>query len=141
MNLTREQITEGNVKLAKLLGWYEGENQGGSWFVNEGFAIYVAYSIVSNHPHRDLPFHRDWNYLMQVIDKIGTLEYHREGDASDYNWKLHYSYGELFQNISSKWLHYRFEENKEVFNLLNDLKSTWCGCVAYVDWYELNKNK
>ena len=141
MELTRGQIAEGNEKLAKVLGWYEGENQGGSWFVNDGVAIYVAYSILSNHPHHDLPFHRDWNYLMKVVDKIGTLVFHRDGDAPDYDWKEHYSYSELFHNIFQKWLRYRFEEQKKEFNLMNDLTSIWSGCVAYLNWYNDKDNE
>jgi len=145
MELTREQIKEGNEKLAKLIGWYQDEVQSlfGSetWWENSDCAKYVAYSIPNNYPYKDLPFHRDWNYLMKVVDKIGTIVYHREGDASDYNWKKHYSYSELFREIFNKWLRHRFEEHKEEFNLMNDLESIWSGCVAYVDWYESNKDE
>jgi len=131
MKLTKEQITEGNEKLAKFLEWYQEPNGEYLWFEKGESAIYVAYD--------DLPFHKDWNYLMKVVDKIGTIVYHSNDDAPDYNWKEHYSFGELFVNIFTKWLRYCFEEHKQEFNLMNDLTSIWCGCVAYVDWY--NKEK
>ena len=139
MELTKQQITEGNVKLAKLMGWYQNPDGqlGEVWFENTEFAKYVVYSIHNNYPHRDLPFHRDWNYLMKVVDKIGTIVYHRDGDAPDYNWKLHYSYSELFHHMWNKWM--RLEQVKSgEFNLMNDLESIWSGCVAYVDWYVNN---
>lgn len=137
MKLTREQIKEGNKKLAKLIGWYEGENQGGSWFENDGFGIYVAYSILNNYPHQDLPFHRDWNYLMKVVDKIGYEVYHRDDDAPDYDWKKHYSMGELFHHMWNHWL--RVEQAKKgEFNLMNDKETIWSACVAWYDWWQLN---
>jgi hypothetical protein len=139
MELTREQIKVGNDKLTKLMGWFE-EGAPGSWYVIDASAKYVAYSIHSNYPHQDLPFHRDWNYLMKVVDKIGTLVYHRDYDAPDYNWKNHYSYSELFHEIFNKWLRFSFDEHKQEFNLLNDLTSIWSGCVAWIDWYEQNKD-
>lgn len=138
--LTREQIREGNEKLAKLIGWYQDEVQSlfGSetWWENSDCAKYVAYSIPNNYPHKDLPFRRDWNYLMRVVDKIGELTYKIQSDSNDYNWKKHYSYVSLFGDIFNKWLRYSFEEHKAEFNLMNDLESIWCGCVAWVDWYE-----
>lgn len=140
MKLTREQIKEGNEKLAKLIGWYQDEPSiSGTWWVNNDYAKYVAYSIHNNYPHQDLPFHRDWNYLMKVVDKIGSLVYHDE--HPEYNWKTHYSYSELFHNIFQKWLRNRFDTHKEEFNLMNDLESIWCGCVAYVDWCNDNKDE
>lgn len=140
MKLTKQQITESNEKLAKVLGWYQEPDGEYGWFEKGEFATYVAYDMRST-PYRDLPFHRDWNYLMKVVDKIGIIVYHREGDAPEWNWKEHYSYGELFQNIFNKWIRNPFEMHKGELNLMNDLTSIWCGCVAYVDWYNNNKDE
>ncbi len=67
-------IIEGNELLAQLLGW-EKEIEGveGVWYENVDYARYVAYSINSNYPHKDLPFHRDMNWLFKVVDKIETI--------------------------------------------------------------------
>jgi hypothetical protein len=136
MELTREQIKEGNEKLAKLIGWFQepnGHMEEIWWEIND-CAKYVAYSEHNNYPHKTLPFHRDWNYLMKVVDKIGTLVYYREGDDPKYNWKEHYSYSELFHHMWNKWL--RVEQAKKgEFNLMNDIESIWSACVAWVDWY------
>lgn len=135
--ITQEQIREGNEKLAKLIGWYQDEVQSlfGSetWWENNEFAKYVAYSIPNNYPHRDLPFHRDWNYLMKVVDKIGVIVYHRDGDDPKWNWKEHYSYMEVLHEIFNKWI--RYGERKAEFNLMNDLESVWSACVVWIDWY------
>jgi hypothetical protein len=139
MELTREQIKDGNEKLAKFIGWHEGVNES-SWYETIGSATYVAYSIHNNYPHRDLPFHRDWNYLMKVIDKIGELNYRRSYDAPDYNWKLHYSYGELFNDMFQKSIRFGFDKHGCAMNLMNDIESIWCGCVAFID-YNNSKNK
>ena len=141
MELTREQIKEGNEAIAKFMGWFQDiPGVDCTWFVIGDCAKYVAYSESTNYPHRDLPFHRDWNYLMKVIDKIGTVVYHREGDAPEWNWKNHTSYNNLFNQIFSVWLRNRFDTHKEEFNLMNDLTSVWSGCVAYINYYN-NGNK
>jgi hypothetical protein len=72
--LTQEEIKEGNEKIAKFLGWFQEEiGVKGTWFVIDGSAQYVAYSVHNNYPHRDLPFHRDWNYLMKAVTKVEDL--------------------------------------------------------------------
>jgi hypothetical protein len=139
MELTREQIKVGNEKLAKLIGWHEGVNES-SWYETSGSATSVAYSIHNNYPHRDLPFHRDWNYLMKVVDKIGELHYGRSYDAPDYNWKLHYSYGELLNDMFQKSIRFGFDKHGTAMNLMNDIESIWRGCVAFIDCYN-TKNK
>ena len=119
MELTTEQIKEGNEKIAKFLGW--GDNA----------TTYISYSIINDHPHNDLPFHRDWNYLMKVVDKIGCAVYHREGDEPDYNWKNHYSYSELFAHIWNREMRLKRAKSGE-FNLMNNIESIWSSCVAVI---------
>jgi hypothetical protein len=140
MELNREEIKEGNEAIAKFIGWFQQESQSpNTWWENIGSANYIAYSTHDNYPHSDLPFHRDWNYLMKVVDKIGTVVYHREDDAPEWNWKDHYSLGELFHHMWNKWM--RIEQAKSgEFNLMNDLTTVWLGCVAYIDWYNNENN-
>lgn len=74
MELTREEIKSGNDKIAEFLGWYQEESSvNGTWWENGDCAKYVAYSIHNNYPHQDLPFHRDWNYLMKVVVKLEDM--------------------------------------------------------------------
>ena len=139
--MEKDFIIKINHTIAKFIGWFQQESQSpDTWWENMDYANYIAYSIHDNYPHNDLPFHRDWNYLMKVIDKIGTVVYHREGDAPEWNWKNHTSYNNLFNQIFSVWLRNRFDTHKEEFNLMNDLTSVWSGCVAYINCYN-NQNK
>lgn len=60
-----------NELIAKYMGWFQQEIQlDGTWFIKGDSSIHVVYSTHNNYPLRDLPFHRDWNHLMSVIDKI-----------------------------------------------------------------------
>jgi hypothetical protein len=76
--LTQPEITEGNEKIAKFLGWYqEPDGQAAmnvTWFENGEFAKYVAYSI-HNTGRTDLPFHRDWNWIMKVVTKLEDMSF------------------------------------------------------------------
>ena len=74
MSPEQQKIDEGNDIIAEFLGWFK-EGAEGTWYVNTDFAKYVAYSIHNNYPHRDLPFHRDWNALMPVLEKIEAMDY------------------------------------------------------------------
>jgi len=74
MNVQQQKINEGNEKIARLLGWYQEEPSiAGTWFEKTDVAIVVAYSIQNNYPHQDLPFHRDWNWMMKAIEKLEDL--------------------------------------------------------------------
>jgi len=126
MELTREQIKEGNDSIANFLGWFKQEEQEGSWFIKSDVAIYVIYSIHNNYPHQDLPFHRDWNYLMAVIDKLGETIYQKD-------WKKYYTYSQLLNKIWEKWIHLRFETKDESFNLMNDIESVWNVVVTSIN--------
>lgn len=61
-----------NVEIAKMLGWYQdapvyiGDKV---WFKKTDSAIVVAYNTDKLPPY-DLPFYRDWNYLMQAVEFI-----------------------------------------------------------------------
>lgn len=132
MNIEQQKINEGNEKLAKFLGWHEGENQMGSWFEEKKFATYIAYSIHSNYPHLDLPFHRDWNYLMKVIDKIGCIQYCNDADK----WKDFYTYIDLFGAIWSKWCRNHEAVRTYPCNLMNDIEGMWLCCVSWVEWHD-----
>ncbi len=64
--MTPQEIKECSEQIALMLGWEEG-NLPGTWYKNDSIANYVVYSEHNNYPHKGLPFHRDWNWLMQPI--------------------------------------------------------------------------
>lgn len=72
-------------EIAKMLGWYQ-ELKGytvGSWFKKTDVSIIVAYSIHNNYPHQDLPFRRDYNYLMQAFEFMRLQAYRRKNRNKD----------------------------------------------------------
>ncbi len=125
MELDNKQIMEGNEKFAKLLGWYQEDDRkkpSDSWFMKDEFAIRVAYDPSRQPPFMGLPFHRDWNYLMQVIDKLGCLIY--RGD----DWKNYYTYAEVFQRINGIYV-----RSKNSYIIMNNIESTWLACITWLD--------
>ena len=72
--MTTPEITEGNKRIAKFLGWFQEEiGSKGTWYEIDGSAQYVAYSLHPSGQYNDLPFHRDWNYLMKAVTKLEDM--------------------------------------------------------------------
>ncbi len=128
--MTQKKIDTGNEKLAKFLDWYEQDGME-SWFKKTEYSIIVAFTPI--HPYRDLPFHRDWNYLMEVLDKIIKVGYGFQFTPSkmmifDCNKAHHMS---------------RFEASVIPVHYCADTKieMIWNACVNFVNWYNKgNKN-
>ena len=138
MKIFRDNIESGNEKIAKFLGWFQQEGQEGTWFVNDGTAIHVAYSIHNNYPHRDLPFHRDWNMLMDVIAIIEDL---------DPNPRVTHMYSiEITGNGSTAYKNITYGDESRIIyrhNTHNNrLQNTFLVVVKFIEWYmEKEKNK
>lgn len=136
MKVFRENIKSGNDKIAKFLGWFIEENQKGTWYVNDGTAIRVAYSLYTNYPHMDLPFHRDWNMLWKVIEKIEDL---------DPNDRVNHTYSiEITGNGTTAYKNIVSGNESNIINRFNShnnrLENTFLVVVAFIDWYN-EKNK
>lgn len=71
MKLNNISLHDKNVKIAKMLGWYQDILIHGDkvWFKTTDTSIIVAYDTDRQSPY-DLPFYRDWNYLMQAVEFI-----------------------------------------------------------------------
>lgn len=68
LKMEKEEIQDRNKEIALMLNWKE--EQLGSWFHIQNNANYVVYSEHNNYPHKGLPFHRDWNWLMEAVEFI-----------------------------------------------------------------------
>ena len=71
--MTQQEIQERNKQIALMLDWVES-NLSGIWYKKDDTAINVVYSEHTNYPHRGLPFHRDWNWLMEAVEFIEKLQ-------------------------------------------------------------------
>lgn len=70
--MTPEYIKRGNEIIAAFLGWFKEDGQPETWFVLTEHAKHVAYSEY-NDPLRELNFHKSWDALMPVYQKISRL--------------------------------------------------------------------
>jgi hypothetical protein len=73
--ISREDETNRLNEIAKMIGWYQDlkGHDTGSWFKRTDTAIVVAYSVHNNYPFKELPFRRDYNYLMQAFEFMRVL--------------------------------------------------------------------
>jgi hypothetical protein len=78
--MTQEEIQEQNKQIALMLGWVQS-NLSGIWYKKDDTANYVVYSEHNNYPHIGLPFHRDWNWLMEAVQFL-----HRHFKSKEMYW-------------------------------------------------------
>lgn len=98
-----EKIFNGNAEIAKMMGWFQEDGQPYTWYETGEVAIYVAYNTDSGH-QKELPFHKDWNWLLKAKERIVMLTGKKISDESmnyletfsykvnvatlkDYNWE------------------------------------------------------
>jgi hypothetical protein len=126
-------ITENNRLIAEFL---EFQSTTLGWFDNEEHLI----NVETDNTFDDLKFHKDWNWLMVVIEKIESVKsYDRDVFGTEvkiykdkctiksehYNTKgVVYSKEQYFDGI-------RQEKSK--------IESTYTLCVDFIKWY--NKQK
>jgi len=147
-----KKIIDGNKLIADFLGWSE-EGEKGTWYRIIDVAKYVAYSIHNNHPHNDLPFHRSWEYLMPVIEKIDKLRY--KGFPIIVNIGSDGAYiGINNSNASGEKYSEKYDNKLEIANTLNwnywvvnegeeepKIIGVWNAVVRFIQWWnENNKN-
>lgn len=70
--ITQQEINEGNEKIAKFLGWFQETDSTYLYYEKDELAVRVVYDMRAS-AFRDLPFHRDWNYLMKVVKKLEDI--------------------------------------------------------------------
>ena len=67
--MNKEEIQKKNEAIAKMLGWFQEDGQPDTWFAISDSAKYVVYSLYKDQ-FKELPFHKDWNYLMKAKEFI-----------------------------------------------------------------------
>jgi hypothetical protein len=70
--ITQEEINEGNEKIAKFLGWFQETDSTYLYYEKDELAVRVVYDMRASATC-NLPFHRNWNYLMQVVIKLEDM--------------------------------------------------------------------
>ena len=72
---------------------------------------------------KDLKYHLDWNWLMEVVEKIRSIDTKAKG------------------NFRTSLLHYQ-RNNKTIFGLsiLEGKEYVYNACLEFIKWYNENKN-
>lgn len=96
----------------------------GNELITEFMQSIVPYSS------EDAKYNEDWNWIMQVIDKIEEIGYSSIIGSGEHTWTS------IFK-IDKGLLHRR----EDLFTIQGNSKieNTWKACVEFIKWY--NKNK
>lgn len=105
---------ENNKLIAEFMGWKQQTNPTERWF-NHWFNT-------EGKRQSDLFFDFDWNDLMQVIEKIESLD-HCQIDIS-LNWcRIGYK-GTLFNY-----------DSRDYFKGITKIEAVYNACVEFIKWY------
>ena len=137
--MTQEQILEGNKLIAEFMGLSQGlpneTRWKKDWFEKE---IGIRHSF--------LFYHSDWNWLMEVVEKIESFEYSVEifksASHNEPNKIFHRCVIEKMTNWNIELLSLSEEDDntgKQYVKTDDKKLSTWTAVVEFIKWY--NKNK
>jgi len=86
--MTQQEIQERNKQIALMLGWHQNPNKFNFWVGDD--KLVSKDSFVET---RDLTFHSDWNWLMEAVEFIESLN-----NGSCYSIKIVNNKCEIFIN-------------------------------------------
>jgi len=115
--------TENNKIIAEFLG-YKSETKGD----------YLIFEIPSNDGKnykvidKDLEFHKNWNWLMEVVEKIESVEGH-----------LHICDNDIFLHFPKRCIDC-IRIDGERLNL-NKKEAVYKSCLEFIKWYNENLAK
>jgi len=102
---------ENNKLIAEFLGATFKENE----FYFPAIVFKTGKNYFENH---ELKFHSDWNWLMEVVEKIESLDY-------------------SFQILKNGWVVINDDDNEEVLESFGEskLNAVYGGCVEFIKYY------
>lgn len=122
-----------NVKFAKFMDWVETDIKGEFYNSNEGW------SNVGVINKRSFCFHSDWNWLLEVVEKIESMQYFNsevQFSITKYEVKIQAvtNGGSVIVSpcILSVWSTYRGREK---------MKALYHACLEFINWYNQQKNQ
>ena len=71
--MLKDEIKARNEAIAKVIGWFQELNQPETWFEIRYGLKYVAFSTYREQ-FNELPFDKNWNFLMGAKDAIEKLD-------------------------------------------------------------------
>lgn len=124
--MTQKEILEGNKLIYKFKGWE---------FDNHSHTYRLGDLIMT-----ELNFHKDWNLLMPVVEKISRIPSRHPNGL--YKYLCHVDLNPI-KGITIEGMYRRnFNAKDEIFIQIYEysyVENTWLGVVEFIKWY--NKNK
>ena len=114
--------TEKNRLLAEFMGLYE-KYETGSFYINGGFWV--------EHEFR---YHSDWNWIMQVVEKI-EKELEDEFRIVIYEDECY-----IYRKTGNEKLLLEFVPITEKIET-SKIEAVYNACVEFVEWYNENKKQ
>lgn len=119
-----KEVLEGNKLIAEFIGWSQQldveERWYGAWFDQHG--VRKAWP----KGHEPLLFHKSWDWLMPVVEKIDSRTPYDPCVTIEYNW------------CSIKVPDGRFD-----IGIIGNsrIEATWKAVVEFIKWYNEKKNQ
>ena len=135
--MSPQETDEKNRIIAKFKGWFE-EGATGSWYVIDGCGKYVAFSTYKE-PYRDLPFHRSWEYLMDVVEQVENTKIE----------KVFYSEIIMLNGTNVGIYAHGWDDGKILFqsvmtnnkDVTTKKEAIWLAVVEFIKWYNTQTSK
>ena len=124
-----DNITENNKLIAEFLV----KNEGGLVKLEENiFSTIDEFEIPDDYlTLKDLKYHKDWNWLMSVVEKIENLQ--DENNCAIYNVQIEQSFTEIIDNHTSETIIYDIDADSKIEAVYNIV-------IEFIKWYnEQNK--
>lgn len=118
--------TENNKIIAEFMG-YKYSNEDEYLQVVSGFEIDFN---LENEFNEDLLFHSDWNWLMEVVEKIESISFEEDNFINvtigcGFDCTIQDAHGKLFELSTC-------EHTK--------IKTVYNACVYFIEWHNEQKN-
>lgn len=125
---------ENNKLIAKFLGYKEHVNEG-------AIQLYIKDKVVESMGQLD--FHKDWNWLMEVVEKIESLkpiEFLSGRNWIGFDVRIYKTFNTQTNYCTIKYL----KESGDMtvsngFSKKNKIESVYNACVEFIKWYNENK--
>lgn len=124
-----KNVTENNKLIAEFLV----KNEGGLVKLKENiFSTIDEFEIPDDYlTLKDLKYHKDWNWLMSVVEKIENLQ--DENNCAIYNVQIEQSFTEIIDNHTSETIIYNIDADSKIEAVYNTV-------IEFIKWYnEQNK--
>lgn len=122
-SLTAEEI-EGNRLIAIWMGAKIG-NPVGRTEVLINVPDFYSDRTTSTHATKDLQYHKRWDWLMSVVDKIEAIHHVYEGDYI--NVRISQGYVQIEGTRTRIFRNTSIEGSK--------IRATWLAIVDFIKWY------